>query len=84
MEAVQAPDIILGTHLNTCINKVELTPTEYPYERNPEFTACIPIGKGNHYYTGAFNGGKTDSFLKLCFAINEATNRDFENDIIAV
>lgn len=63
---------------------IELNPTEYPYERNPESTAYIPIGKGSHYYTGAFNGGKTDSFLKLCFAINEATNRDLENDIIAV
>ena len=63
---------------------LDLKPDEYPYERNPASTACIPLGKGSHYFAGGFNGGRTAEFLQLCRDIDDATTRDLKNDIIAV
>lgn len=63
---------------------LELHPRDYPYERNPESTAYIPLGKGEHYYAGGFNGGKTEAFLELCRSIDSATSRDLSKNIIAV
>lgn len=63
---------------------LDLAPEDYPYERNPESLAFIPVGEGKHYLTGAFNGGTTSDFLELCRQINEATEADWKKGIVAV
>ncbi len=63
---------------------LELKPEEYPYERNPQSTAFIPVGEGEHYFAGGFNGGRSADFLRLSREIDEATQRDLDNGIIAV
>lgn len=63
---------------------LDLPPEEYPYERNPSSQAYIPVGVGKHYFAGGFNGGKTEDFLKLCKEIDNATQTDLDNGIIAI
>lgn len=63
---------------------LELKPDEYPYERNPESTACIPIGQGEHYFSGAFNGGTGEAFFAMSRAIAASTQDDLDRGVIAV
>lgn len=63
---------------------LDLKPEEYPYERNPESTAYIPVGQGEHYFSGAFNGGTGEAFLELSRAIVASTQEDLDRGIIAV
>ncbi len=72
--------LVIAEHMETMNQRAD----EFPYERNPESTAYIPLGKGKHYFAGGFNGGKTESFLQLCKEIDSATQKDLENGIIAV
>lgn len=53
------------------------------YERNPSSTAYIPIGEGNNYYAGGFNGGRTKEFIKMAETISRNVDTDFKNNIIA-
>ncbi|MCQ2365858.1 MAG: hypothetical protein MJ056_01655 [Akkermansia sp.] len=73
-------DIVLAEHQKS----LDLKPEDYPYERNPESAAYIPVGQGSHYVAGGFIGGKTPAFLQLCMELDAATTRDLERDIIAV
>lgn len=54
------------------------------YDRNPKSQAFIPYGAGIHYFMGAFNGGKSDAFLKLSHSLKKKTDIDFDNGIIAL
>jgi len=56
----------------------------YPYERNPKSTAYIPFGYGKHYVCGAFNGGTSEGFLKMCKTLAKNVRIDLKNDIEAV
>lgn len=56
----------------------------FPYERRPESTAYIPGGKGKYYVCGAFNGGKSKDFLKMCRTLSKNVDIDLKNKIVAV
>ena len=43
----------------------------YPYERRKESLAYIPYGCGKHYITGGVNGGKANSFIKMCGMLHQ-------------
>lgn len=57
----------------------------FPYERNEKSTAFIPFKRKvkYHYFMGGFNGGKTDSFLRLCNECNENIKKDKNKGILA-
>jgi len=57
---------------------------KYPYERNPESFACIPVGAGKFYVQGCFIGGSSENFLKMCKQLHENTEKDLKNNIIAL
>ncbi len=57
---------------------------EFIYERNPKSIAHIPFGNGEHYVMGAFIGGKTGPFLRMCEKLNEQIQVDLQKDIIAI
>ncbi|UAY78607.1 glycosyl transferase [Pasteurella canis] len=54
------------------------------YDRNPQSTAYIPYGEGEHYVMGSFNGGKTAAFLEMCRQLNNNIHLDLKKDIIAL
>jgi hypothetical protein len=56
----------------------------FTYETNPMSLAYIPPEKGEHYFMGSFNGGKSSSFIKLINVLSEKIERDLENGIIAI
>lgn len=57
---------------------------KFPYETNPVSRANIPTDKGKYYVMGAFNGGKTETFLKMSEELSENINEDLKKNIIAV
>jgi hypothetical protein len=65
----------------SCWNKPR---EEFPYETNPMSSANIPADKGKYYVMGAFNGGKTESFLKMSEELSKKIDEDLKNDLIAV
>ena len=56
----------------------------YPYERRQKSTAYIPFGHGKHYVCGAFNGGTSKGFLKMCKVLAKNVRTDLKNGIEAV
>lgn len=54
------------------------------YERNKHSKAYIPFGEGNHYFMGAFNGGKSEYFIDLIQTLSERIEHDKKNNIIAI
>ncbi len=58
-------------------------PDEISYERRPESTAYIPYGKGEYYLCGAFNGGRSKDFLKMCKVLDKNIKTDLKNGIEA-
>lgn len=59
-------------------------PKYLPYCRNKKSTAYIPYNKGEKYVMGALNGGKAKYFLELIHTLKENTQKDLDNDIIAL
>lgn len=57
---------------------------KYTYERNSQSLAYIASNQGEHYFTGALNGGETKAYLKMCEALNQNTEIDLKNDVIAL
>ena len=64
--------------------RIHQGPNDYNYERREDSTAYVPLGEGNRYYAGGFNGGKPEHFLKMSEKIVENINKDLKNDIIAI
>ncbi len=64
--------------------KINETPEQFSYERNPKSLAYIPFGEGKNYYAGGFNGGSTTEFLKMAKIIADRVDKDLENNIVAV
>lgn len=56
----------------------------FTYEDNPQSLAYIPKNKGQHYYMGAFNGGKSKAYLKMIETLAYRIEKDLKKDIIAV
>lgn len=57
--------------------------SNYPYDRNPNCLAYIPIGQGKRYYQGGFYGGRTEEMLILSDWCKEAIAQDFSKKVIA-
>lgn len=55
----------------------------YPYEKRNGSTAFIADNEGEHYFMGGFNGGRSQDFLKMVHALDDATKTDISNGIIA-
>ena len=56
----------------------------YPYERRYFSTAYIPNGVGRYYVQGAFNGGRTQDYLKMSKTLVENIKKDKENGVMAI
>lgn len=56
----------------------------YPYERRKESLAYIPYGCGKHYITGGVNGGKANSFIKMCGMLHQWIDEDYLKGIIPI
>lgn len=56
----------------------------FPYDRNPKSAAYIPYGKGKFYVMGAFNGGRSDAYLKLIRDLDVAVKKDEKNRVMAI
>lgn len=57
---------------------------EFPYDRNPECSACIPFGSGERYVMGALNGGRAKDFVLLMEALSASINADLQKNVIAL
>lgn len=66
------------------MNKRISNADEFPYERNPKSTACIPYGEGEFYFQTATIGGRTEVALKMFEECEKMTDEDLKNNIIAV
>jgi hypothetical protein len=58
-------------------------PKDYPYERNPDSRAYIPLKKGKWYVMGGFNGGDTASYLELIATLEQQIADDLRRGIVA-
>lgn len=59
-------------------------PMDFTYERNPVSSACIEMGKGNIYYAGGLNGGRTQEFLHLIHTLKNNIQTDHDNGQLAI
>jgi hypothetical protein len=60
-------------------------PSFYPYERRKESRAYVPRGlKEYRYYHAGVNGGRAKEYLKMCRALRETIDRDYQNGIVAL
>jgi histo-blood group ABO system transferase len=57
---------------------------EMSYDRNSESLAYVPLGEGETYYAGGFNGGRTEKFLEMAEVIANNVNKDLEKNIVAL
>ncbi len=76
--------LVAGIHPGRSGDIRRNTPDMFPYERRPESTAYIPFGQGKHYVCGAFNGGTSRAFLKMCHVLAKNVRTDIENGINAI
>lgn len=60
------------------------TPDEYTYDRNPLSTAFIAFGRGEEYFRGGFNGGRTKEYLHLVDACRMNIQTDLEHGVTAL
>ena len=57
---------------------------KFAYEKNSMSCAHIPINKGKHYVMGCFNGGTTETFLKMSEELSKNIDEDNKNGITAI
>ena len=57
---------------------------DFPYDRNPQSAAYIPMGKGTVYVMGAVNGGRSHDYLEMINDLAWAVDKDLERNIIAL
>ena len=72
--------LVMGMHPGT----FGLSINEFPYDRNPDSTACIPYNTGNYYVQGCLNGGTTSAYLELCRTCAKNVKIDLDKNIIAL
>lgn len=56
----------------------------FSYERRPESAAYVAPGLGQHYYSAAFVGGSTNSFMAVCREIHAQIEADLGRGIVAL
>ncbi len=59
-------------------------PETYPYDRNPDSAANIPLGAGSYYFAGALIGGRTEMFLQMSNELASIINQDVARGISAL
>lgn len=57
-------------------------PTEFPYERRDFSSAFVPVGVGEHYYCGGFNGGYR--YIDMAKSISKIIDYDLDKNMCAV
>lgn len=75
--------LVAGSHPGRRGDVFAENPDVFGYERRPESTAYVPYGKGKYYVCGAFNGGTSDAFLKMCKTLKKNIKKDLDNNIVA-
>ncbi|MDR2971816.1 MAG: hypothetical protein LBU83_07820 [Bacteroidales bacterium] len=75
--------LVAGAHPAVLSYDFVRNPDEHCYERRPESTAYVPFGSGKHYVCGAFNGGTSEAFMKMCATLAKNVQKDLDNGIIA-
>lgn len=60
-----------------------ISPNEYPYDRNPACQAYIPYGQGEYYYQGGFYGGRTEEMILMANCCKKQIREDLDKGIIA-
>lgn len=55
----------------------------YTYEKRMGSKAFIPDNEGEYYFMGGFNGGRSQDFLHMVHALDDATKTDLANGLIA-
>ena len=75
--------LVAGSHPGRRGDVFSSNPDVFGYERRSESTAFVPYGKGKHYVCGAFNGGTSDAFLKMCRKLKKNIEIDLANNIVA-
>jgi histo-blood group ABO system transferase len=73
-------DLVGTQHPYQSFNSID----QMSYDRNPNSLAYVPFGEGKNYYAGGFNGGSTQSFIKMSEVIADRVNEDLENDVVAL
>ncbi|MBQ9089620.1 MAG: hypothetical protein IJY58_01045 [Alphaproteobacteria bacterium] len=58
-------------------------PYDYPYDRQPQSTAYIPMGSGYMYAQSGFIGGRQKDFLTLCHILADHVRINQKNRIMA-
>lgn len=56
---------------------------KFPYERNQNSLACIPLGSGKYYFQGGLNGGRQSEYIKLLETCFDNIEKDVQNGVIA-
>lgn len=59
-------------------------PSEFPYERNQNSTACIKSNEGLKYYRSGIMGGRTKEFLEMKDVLKSNITEDDRHHIIAI
>lgn len=72
-------ELVVACHLGYWHKK----PFFLPYDRNPRSRAYMPYNAGQVYVAGGFNGGTADAFLRLCHTLNDRTEADLADGVIA-
>jgi hypothetical protein len=57
---------------------------KFTYDTNPACSAYIAPHEGEHYFIGAFNGGKTENFLQMSQILADNIDNDLLKGIIAL
>lgn len=58
-------------------------PLDYPYDRNKNSTAYIPMGEGKYYVQGGFNGGRTRDVLKMYECLYQDVQENIKRGVTA-
>ena len=66
------------------VNYTNGNPDKFPYDRNPECWANIPLGQGKYYFMGGLHGGRSKEYLKMCEELDAVTKADVARNVIAV
>ena len=72
-------DLVVACHLSYWHKK----PIFLPYDRNPRCRAYMPYNAGQIYVAGGFNGGTAQACLWLCHTLNDRTEADLADGVIA-
>ncbi len=74
-------DALLVIQHHWFVDKPNVT---YPYDRNPNSLAYIPMGEGKHYVCGGINGAKAQVFINFIQILYKRIEEDKQNGVVAL